>query len=1325
MNGILHIHSENSLKDSPLLIKDICRKAKELGYAAAALTDHGNMTGIAEFIRIAKGMDLKPVPGVELNVSDKKGGIFHLILMAEDYTGYVGICKAVSEANRTLVNEIPVLEMERLSEFFGSDSIYHGHVIATSACERGVLSQKACVNIHNQLRIQQIQKELSDMQVTLSSYQKKLDSIETVKKEIAVLKKEKSSVVLRTGKNFIKKEEALKEISDEQAYKEAWVKLQQEKNDCLMAEKEKDRLAAKINRRNKKLQVLEKEIKEDKKLIEKREKLELELKKCESRVVSEETIIKNVAKEVRKFLEIFGDKFYLELMFHGGETEVFYMTILCKVALKYGFKTVISNDVHILEPTDTEVLKCQIMRSLKDNVWEPAADNAKEYCMKSEEELRFNLIGLVPDSLIEASFSYMYQIFDACTFEWPDEKHYPKYKDSLGRAPEEVLEIKTRENIKKLFRPGEWDEEHEKQLCMELPIIQKTGYSDYTLIISEILEEGRKGRHDGEIGCYIGPGRGSGAGSIVNYLMGITHIDPIPYGLIFERYLNIERISPPDIDSDIATSIRDLLVKYITVKYSRDSEHVGVCTITTKSRLTARAAIRAAGRVVSDRMYGNAASLYVMSDRISKAIPSENHITIGDCEKNLLELFQDDTEREIISYAKLIEGIMSGYGTHAAGMIISDSGDITDYAPVMNIGTSEEPVWNIQYDKEESEAIGLLKLDALGLTTLDVITNTMQRIHHTTGKIVDIDRIPFEKEVFSEIYAKGNTNGVFQCESAGMKKLWMQLKPDCIEDIIAGVALYRPGPMDFIDDYIKGKQKPGKIKYLTPKLKPILESTYGTIVYQEQVMRIVRDLAGFSMGRSDLVRRAMSKKKEAIMNAERKNFVYGNPDENIPGCIANGVSEEAAHKIYDQMIDFAKYAFNKSHAAAYAVVSYQSAWLKYHYPKEFMIEAMNQEKPENIPIFIEECKKYGFEVLPPDINRSSELFTEYEGKIIYGLGNVKGVKSNASVILDNRKKKGCYESFADYLMFSGANKTVTKALIQGGAFSAFCSSRNGLLVVYDGMAEKVARIKKLQARIQEKQQKLIDAPGMSNTKKNQLLKRLDADVIELNRIKKVLYEMPMPVDIKDSTEEVLAMEKAALFTYISVHPLDGYEKDIQNDDPIISVNEIGSYKIIGSISNLHVYKTKKNQEMAVFELEDKTGKIKVVCFPAQYETFKELLREEAVIRVYGDANPDQHDMDLFQVMAKFISSPSLKVRQVFVMANDEEDWEQNIKPKLEMHKVYQGSQVVLYYTKTGKVYPVDYYVETDMEDPDINYAFARRYIAGISQGKEGQAAACK
>ena len=1292
VKGILNVHSENSLKECALSIIDICKRAKTLGAEAVCLTDHGSMTGIAEFISECNKEKLKPVPGVELELCEDGQKIGSLILMAKSYKGYVGLCKMISRGWEHPLNEQPVLDVNILK---GIMEEYTGHIAASSGNVNGILGYSMFYQLSLEERKHIILDKISELKKEQEDATSLLENEPSINKEISELQARVKEAKKIASRSYVKKEENLEKLSGGE-YQQMYLKIEAEKKESEEAKAEAKRLSGKITRLKAKIKEISRGKKRAEDLAGQISQLESELLVLTKKDFSDPAEI--VRARIKQMQDIFGRDFFIDLMFHGLKKEVDLMGILEKVSREMGVRTFLSNDVHILSPEKEEIDRWRMMLSLKNDKWMEDDYSYKQYGMKTGEEIKTSLCGFLDESILEDSIRNMDSFFEECFFAWPDEKHYPQYHSTDGRTPIEVLNEKVREAIPRKYES--WTPELEKRLDYELNVIEKTGYADYTMILSEIIEDGRS---LSDIGSYIGPGRGSGAGSIVNYLAGITNIDPVKYGLIFERYLNIERISPPDIDSDIATSIREQVVHGICQKYSNIPGKVGVCSILTKSRLTARAAIRAAGRLLSLRMYGKTAGLYSVADKISKAVPSNPHIKLADCIDELSADFVDGDEQEIIAIAQLIEGCIVAYGTHAAGIIISDSGDVTDYAPLINMGTETEPVWNIQYDMVESESIGLLKLDALGLTTLDTNSNIVKRIYRTTGEKIDLDKIPFEKQVFREIYGKGNTNGVFQCESAGMKKMWTDLKPDCIEDIIAGISLFRPGPMDFIPDFINGKRNPASIHYDTLALRPILEETYGCIVYQEQVMRIVRDLAGYSMGRSDLVRRAMSKKKEDVMATERKNFIYGNQEEGIKGCIANGIPENVAQKIFDEMTDFAKYAFNKSHAAAYAILSYQSAWLKFHYPKEFLIETMNMVDSKKIPVYLDECRKMGFEVRCPDINLSMEGFTEDDrGNILFGLGNVKGVKKGAAMIVRNRDKPYC--CIGDFLLRSGSNAGMTKMLIKSGAFDAFGYSRSGFLSAYDSISKKLERYRTLEKRIDAKKEKLRKAVSKKETQT--CVDYIQHNSEELAKIQKQLYHMQFPASM-DSVQDRLEMEKEALSAFVTVHPLDEYDVFTDGGSNVESVDCAADVILVGLVKKLRIFNRKADdQEMAVFSLEDRTGDIKVICLPEVYKVSSDLLKNDAVVKIKGRARLDSENKDRYMIFARSVVYASSRRKQVLIPADGE-------------YPLFKGAnsgyRVIILDRRTGQLIPTDFFIEEE-ELKNYEHAFVRNFLPGIPFG---------
>ena len=705
-------------------------------------------------------------------------------------------------------------------------------------------------------------------------------------------------------------------------------------------------------------------------------------------------------------------------------------------------------------------------------------------------------------------------------------------------------------------------EELKKRLNYELGVIKDMGYVDYFLIVWDFIRYAR------EQGIMVGPGRGSAAGSLVSYTLGITKLDPIKYDLLFERFLNPERVSMPDIDVDFCFERRQEVIDYVVEKYGKDQ----VVQIVTFGTMAARGVIKDVGRVMDVP--------YVQCDTIAKMIPQELNITIDKAMKanpELKKIYEtDETVRKLIDMSRRLEGLPRHTSMHAAGVVISQK-PVMEYVPLSR-GSDGSLV--TQFTMTTLEELGLLKMDFLGLRTLTVIQNAEKLVRRDKGIELDMDKIDYEDKKVYGMLGAGKTEGVFQLESTGMKNFMKELKPGNLEDIIAGLSLYRPGPMDFIPQYIKGKNNPDEIHYDCPELEPILKATYGCIVYQEQVMQIVRSLGGYTLGRSDLVRRAMSKKKASVMEKERQNFVYGNEEEGVPGCIHRGISEKTANKIYDDMIDFAKYAFNKSHAAAYAVVSYQTAFLKYYYPVEYMAALMTSviHNPSKVAEYILSSRKMQIEILPPDINFGESEFSADHGAIRYGLSAIKSLGAPMiRAIVEERNENGKYQSLRDFIeRMSGRelNKRAIENLIKAGALDQVAGNRRQKLMVY---AE------------------IVDA--VNQEKKNAMTGQMSLfDLISDEE--KEAYEIQMPKVEEYSKEELLSFEKEVLGVYISGHPLEEYEErwrknitartvDFQIDEELgTSKAGDGEIAVIGGIiTNKTVKYTRNNKVMAFLTIE--------------------------------------------------------------------------------------------------------------------------------------------
>lgn len=897
----------------------------------------------------------------------------------------------------------------------------------------------------------------------------------------------------------------------------------------------------------------------------------------------------DMAKDMAlKYLDIFGEgNFYLELQNHGIPAQKTVNEGLIKMSGETGIPLICTNDVHYIRQEDWEahdILLCiQTGKTINDENRMRYEGNC--YHLKSPEEM-YSMFSYVPEAIENTN-----KIAERCNIEFKfHELKLPKYDVPGGLTAEEYLRKLTIEGFNKRYPDA--DEELKNRLEYELGTIVKMGYVDYFLIVWDYIKFAK------DHGITVGPGRGSAAGSVVAYSLDITTIDPIKYDLIFERFLNPERVSMPDIDVDFSDERRQEVIDYVTEKYGADK----VAQIITFGTLAARAVIKDVGRVLEVP--------YSDADRISKMVPAELNITIDKALAMNSELKkeydEDENVRRLIDMSRKLEGLPRHASTHAAGVVICGK-PVTEYVPLY---MSDKGV-STQFTMTTLEELGILKMDFLGLRTLTVVENAVNEIKRIYGIDVDIDHLDGEDPKVYEMISQGKTEGVFQLESGGMKQFMRELKPTRLEDLIAGISLYRPGPMDFIPKYVKGKNSGEEIQYTSPALEPILKNTYGCIVYQEQVMQIVRDLAGYSLGRSDLVRRAMSKKKASVMAEERKNFVYG-IDGEVPGCLANGIPERTAEKIFDEMTDFAKYAFNKSHAACYAVVAYQTAWLKYYYPVEFMAALMTSmmDNTAKVAGYIETCKQMGIKMLPPDINEGYSGFSVSGKAIRFGLAAIKSVGRPAvKSIVDEREKDGPFKGLNDFctrLTGREINKRMVESLIYAGAFDSFGGTRRQYINVYKSVMDGLAQSKKNNIEGQ------LSLFGMG-----------DESLSDTNDDFPYLEEYPQ--------KEKLAYEKTVLGIYISGHPLleyiDVIEKKVSAhcsdflesniEDGLSDIFDGQRIMLGGFIAEKSVKFTKNNTQMAFIRLEDMTGSVEVIIFPKTYDKYSKYLFEDKVIIAEG------------------------------------------------------------------------------------------------------------
>ncbi|ABS32438.1 DNA polymerase III subunit alpha [Clostridium botulinum] len=959
------------------------------------------------------------------------------------------------------------------------------------------------------------------------------------------------------------------------------------------------------------------------------------------------------------YKDIFKEGFYLELQYHGMEEQLKVNETLVKMSKDLDIPLVATNDVHYIRKEDYkshDILLCiQTGKTVEEeNRMRYPSD---QFYLKSPEEM-YETFSYVPEALENTV-----KISEECNFDYNfHESKLPKFPLEEGVDPYEYLreicfkglflryEV-LKDFIDKPFSIDEvlvyGDENKEafdliERLNYELSIIQQMGYVDYFLIVWDFI------RFANEKGIMTGPGRGSAAGSLVAYTLGITKIDPIKYNLIFERFLNPDRISMPDIDSDFCYERRGEVIDYVVEKYGKEN----VSQIITFGTMAARACIRDVGRAMNYP--------YAEVDRIAKMIPTVLNITINkalELNPELKEVYDNEERvRELIDVARALEGLPRHTSTHAAGVVIA-SQPLVNYVPLQR---NEESIVT-QFTMGTLEELGLLKMDFLGLRTLTVMRDAVRIIKENKEINIDLDNIDFEDKEVYKMIGQGKTVGVFQLESAGMTSFMKELKPDSLEDIIAGISLYRPGPMAEIPRYIANKNNPLNIEYQTEKLEPILSVTYNCIVYQEQVMQIVRDLAGYSMGRSDLVRRAMSKKKHDVMEQERRNFIYGNEDQGVKGCINNGIDENVANSLFDSMMDFASYAFNKSHAAAYAVVGFQTAYLIRYYPTEFIAAMLNSVKGDNdkVSFYVNFAKTLGIEIIAPNINESYSNFTVKDNRIIFGLTAVKNVgeKGIDNIVL-SREQKDKFIDLSDFFNkvdTSIINKRLVESLIKAGAFDCLKVYRSKMLAVFEKIMDGIQK------------QKRNNIEGQVN---------LFMDIMD-NKESSIDIKYP---NIKEFDKKyILQMEKEMTGLYFSGHPLEEYEETLKIQtshlisdiipkeslegnlvDTISSIKDGDKVVVGGMITHVSKKLTRNNDMMAFIVLEDLYSSIEVIVFPKIFNMARNIINEDEVVLLKGRVSLREDEQP--KLICEFME-PLVKINseKLYILVEEKKD----IKLKLQ------------------------------------------------------------
>lgn len=946
--------------------------------------------------------------------------------------------------------------------------------------------------------------------------------------------------------------------------------------------------------------------------------------------------------------------FFLELQDHGLPDQKLVNQQLLRLSQDTGIELVATNDIHYTYAGDAEphdILLCmQTGKKLADE--DRMRYEGGQYYVKSEEEMRT----LFPYAL--QALENTQKIADRChvEIEFGNTK-VPHFEVPEGYDSWTYLNKLCFEGLKQRYQKRA--EELKPKLQEELDVIRKMGYVDYFLIVWDFIRYARE--HD----IMVGPGRGSAAGSLVSYTTGITNIDPIKYSLIFERFLNPERVSMPDIDVDFCFERRQEVIDYVVEKYGKQC----VTQIVTFGTLAARGVIRDVGRVMD--------LPYAFVDNIAKNIPNELGITIDKAlvmNPELRAMYEsDETVKNLIDMSKRLEGLPRHTSMHAAGVVISQQ-PMDEYVP---LSRASDGTITTQFTMTTIEELGLLKMDFLGLRTLTVIQNAVRMAEKSHNIEIDIDHIDFEDKKVLDSLGTGKTDGVFQLESAGMKNFIKELKPQSLEDVIAGISLYRPGPMDFIPKYIKGKNDSENITYDCKELEPILEPTYGCIVYQEQVMQIVQNLAGYTMGQADNIRRAMSKKKQYVIDAERKNFVYGNEEQGIKGCIANGIDGRVADQIYDSMVDFAKYAFNKSHAAAYAVVSYQTAYLKYYYPVEFMAALMTSvlDNTAKVSEYIYTCRQMGIGILPPDINEGEGGFSVSGNSIRYGLSAIKSIgRPVIETIAAEREERGRFTTLKDFVTrLSGreVNKRTIENFIKAGALDGLEGNRRQKMMIYGSLLDNI-----------------------NQEKKNSMAGQMTLFDIADEEDKKD-FEIRLP-DVEEYEKEVLlGFEKEVLGVYISGHPLEEYVEKLRKNTSSVTTDfvldeETGAVKIRdnekvivgGMITDKTIKYTKNNKAMAFITLEDLVGTVEIIIFPKDFERYHAKLEIDAKIFVQGRASIEE-DRNGKIICEKIFAFEETK-RELWIQFADREAYAAKEEMLLSMMKNYDGNDSVVIYLSAEK-----------------------------------------
>ena len=1270
----LHCHTgEGSLRDTGSSCAQLVARQVELGATAMAITDHGTMTAVQDFRVACEKAGIKPIYGCEYYVDIGDGARTHLVVLAKDIDGFNAISKVCTASAYNMHNDRPIVTLEMLEEWFAPGKPGHGKVIGLSACMQGPLCRKLLSDFYIDKEIEKVRRKQSKdrspddatyltIKADLDNLLKEYEDAKTASKENTQLANTKWKAqwnkAQRSGDpEAIAEAEKLKDAVDIATARKAELKLiEKRKGDIYRAKKD--------------------EITPFERSVERYLRFEESISSLEASKPSPEEARKAAEEQCEYFIALFGqENFYIELQNHNINEEIFAMPILADIAKAYKLKCVVTNDVHFAKIEDTLTRHYNHVQ-YQNYSWTDIEPQDYELYIKTDKEMDRILSPILSSEIIREGLENTHYIANQCNVIFDIKPHYPVFPCKEG------AKIRLRRLIsagKKKIK--DWTPEYQKRLEYELRVIENMGFSDYLCIVEDFLNYARIiGKLDleskeflddpynlpklrklakGQVGEGCGPGRGSAAGSLVCYLVGITNINPIPEDLLFERFLNPARVTMPDIDSDIPPRVRPWVIGYIKHVYGDKA----IAQIMTRAYFGAKSAIQAAARVMGKR--DGDEKLYLgISLEMSKSIEDAN-ASLEDLKENLVDTENPITE-DIFNIAKALEGLPSGYGTHAAGIVVSDNDDISDYTPLINISGAIDT----QLDLNWVEPMGMLKLDLLGLRNLGIITECEKAVQREYGVNLSMDEFPYEPEVFSEIFAKGLTDGVFQFESDGMKKLLMNFGPESISDLTLLNAMFRPGPLQYIDDVTAVKKGEKSPEYIIPEMAEILDVTYGKPIYQEQIMSVFNRFAGFSLGEADVIRRLMSKKKVEAFTAYKDKF--------IEGLCEAGATKKNAEKFWDELLNFSQYAFNKSHARAYAEVAYATAYLKYKYPEAYAVGLLNYTPKDKMPKMIIDTKNQGVNLCCPDINYSEADFVIRGSKVFFGLRPIPQVAASATEIIEERRANGKFSSFKDFILRVNPKKNVCENLIKAGAFDSFCKSRASLLSALPLLLE-------LSKNINDKKNIIATETDEKKTDRARLaLKKYQTEFDE--------YEYP---DIFDGAEK-LVEEKDLLGYYISSHPMDGIRKKVFLNTLLPEEN----YTVAAVIDSIEEKITKTGKKMVVFQISDTSGILPGVMFPSDYERVTEELKENEIFSFKGTLKQEGDENAKFVV--KYINKYHKSKAPIVISIPTWGAYKKH-QDKLLPFTDPNGESLSVFIESNKKTYKVSGKFSKDIEKADINW----------------------